>query len=392
MAIDVSELNDIIEERLGPIIQIVEEESLLRVLDGEIEEHEGPCPGVYRATYYVPDVTITDCCEGYEGAGSAYHKDFEMVCYQSGDNYCEKDLAKLYRKAGRKVKYTAGREDAGAAGELVARANLADFLKKFNKMLVLGQIANGDRIDGWITQALAEGAQTPTITASSLWGAYIQMLFALPEDYVIYGERLVMLVPYKFRKYYQLFFAFNRLWFGDNSVLNDVYGTDGIEIVYTRTLDDTNQVLLTPARNLVAIVSDKDDEYVYEWDYIKNWKDGNRYIWYVKGCIGVGLYDAQFAVVATIPNNIVSNTNLALDVNLINQPIEVTTTTAPAAPLSAPSVSSTAESIAMWFEDQGLKVPAAVSKMLTSEQTTTEELAEYEQEIEEPNVEPNTEE
>lgn len=328
MAFDVSLLNDLITERLDPMIQVVEEESLLRVLDGYIDTTEAPCPGVYRATYIVPDVPILPCCSGYGAAGSAFQKDFEVACYFSGLHYCETELAKLFRGAGRKVKYTAGAEDAGAAGELICRANVTDFINKFNKLLLLGDTSSSDanlnRIDGWITQAIDGGARQPAITATSLWGAFVQMLFALPEGYTIYGDRLVMFVPHKFRKFYQLFFAYNRLWFGDNAgILDSVYGTDGIEIVYTHALDETNQVLLTPARNLVAIVSDRDDEYTYDWDYVKDITVGDRYVCRIKGCIGVGLYDPEMAVAANIPDEIAANTNISIDVNIINNPLVV---------------------------------------------------------------------
>lgn len=332
MAFDVSLLNDIIIERLDPIIQVIEEDSLLRVLDGSIDSTEAPCPSVYRATYLIPDVPILPCCSGYGEAGSARQKDFEVACYMSALFYCETDLAKLFRGAGNKVKYTAGSEGAGAAGEAICRANQADFIKKFNKLLLLGDKASSDTdlnpIDGWITQAIAGGAVQPTITAGNLWAAFVQILFALPKESAIYGEQLVMFVPNKFRKFYKLFFAYNRLWYGDSNMLDDIYGTDGVRIVYTHALDDTNQILLTPSKNLVAIVSDNGDEYTYEWDYIKNWKDGDRYGWRIKGCIGVGLYDPTMAVVATISDEIAANTTVAIDVNIVNQPVQVEQVTA----------------------------------------------------------------
>lgn len=341
MAIDVSTINNIIIERLDPIIQMIEQDSLLRVLRGEIEEHEGPCPATYRATYLIPDVTITGCCEPYNGGGTTKQKDFSVECWKAGDDYCETDLAKLYRGAGRKVKYTAGAEDAGAAGEYVARANWLAFIDQFNRQILLGDKTSSDpkmnHFDGWITQALRPNDTTPgtgatevTIASGNLWEAYVQiyLLLAANPQYRIYGRELLLFVPEVFAELYNLLILANRLVYPDASTTG-VLGLPNITVVPVNaldTLDDDGNytIFLVPAKNLVAIVSDRDDEYVYDWDYIKD-RDGEYYLWRIKGCLGLGVYDERFAVVAHIAPSVASNVGSTINVNILNESLTVAT-------------------------------------------------------------------
>lgn len=327
MAYDVSKLNDLIIERMDPIIQVVEEQSLLRVLEGNIEEHESPCPSTYRATYIIPDVTITNCCEPYKSGGDTLEKSFDVECYKAGDFYCEKDIAKLFRGAGRKVKYTAGAEDAGAAGDYINKANVDDFIAKFNKLLLLGDKANPNKnlakIDGWVTQAIAGGAQQINIDSGNLWEAYVKIYLALTNNplYAIYGEQMLAFVPSQYANLLSLLMIANRVTYPD-APADGLLGLPNVKVVPTHAFDNNNTIFMVPARNLVAIMSDKGDEYTYDWDYIKD-KEGEYYLWRIKGCIGVGIYDPTHAVVATIDPSVANNITSTINVNILNTPLEV---------------------------------------------------------------------
>lgn len=332
MAFDVSKLNDLIEYH-DPIIQVVEEESLLREIPS-IQVHEGVCPAIHRYTYIIPNITIGDCCEGVESAGEAIEKDFELVCYKVQESFCETDLAKLFRGAGRKLRYTAGREDAGRAGEIIVEANRAAFLLAFNKLLLLGDKTSPDvnlnKIDGWITQARAGGAIEINITTGNIWEALVQIYLQLTASGLsaIYGDRILVFVPFQFGEFYYLQMAANRLIYGD-PVRGTIYGLPNVAFIPTHALDGapadtTYTVFATPERNIIGLVSNIDDEYVHDWKYVLD-RQGEYYLWRIKGCIGVGVIDPEVTVVATIAKSVANNPISTVNVNILNEPLLVGT-------------------------------------------------------------------
>lgn len=320
MAIDISTLEQLPVLYPDLIIKKVYEDTLLYRFP--IETTTNLTPGPYRVRIFDPVAHLSKCCQPYNGNSNITEKDVEVICLKDGQTYCEDDLARVIRNAD--FRFTAGQESAGSLQQVITEGQLYAFLEAIDKLLFQGDTTSADTnlnlYDGLLKQAIEDGGQEINVTTGNLYTAIVQGVLALPEAALKMGT-IAVFVPERYGLMYQLAFATAKLLYRNDLGDMVVPGLDMVTIIPTRGLTGLNQMLITPLRNVRYLTNRKEDLHTYEWKYIVD-KDGDYYIWRVKTLYGIMLVFEDYSVVLNIDESVVS-APIAIDVNIVNNPLNV---------------------------------------------------------------------
>lgn len=311
MAIDISALKDWITYHPDLIQTTIFRDLTLRYAN--VTDYPLTTPGIHRARLFYPGAKLTECCTIPTGGGSVIERDFDAVCVESGDEYCETDLAAILRNNVAQ-RFTAGQETAGSIEGDLNTGNLASFV---NKLELLSWIGNKttppaapnddlDLLNGLYTQAVAEtGNVKITTTATNVWDLLLEVSQAVPRN--AYGMgRIGLFIPAEWATLINVaFLKLNQYNFNPGDLNYDyntlpvlqIPGVYGVDVIPTIGLNGTNTIIATPEKNIGWFFNRQDDYLTLDWDYDKYHQ---KYYWRIKTIFGVGYAVPEWVVVATV--------------------------------------------------------------------------------------------
>lgn len=340
MAIDISGLT-LLEQRSPEIIgKLLNKETVLRLF----VPHEGYNPGPALLRLYEGGGDLENCCTIPDSGGEFSEVPANVVCIMSGGDFCEENLAKYLNDL--KFRFTAGNESIDSTLEqLLMEQELAKVSLHIDRLVWQGDTtsSNGNlnKIDGLIKQALNNPLSVkPTITADNLYAAIIQIITALPpEAYDMGGEIGIFMSRSMAQQLKLTLIGMNLYHFNPGTVSNpdNDYSMplfDGIRIIPTRGLDNTNYIIATPRNNIHWLTNLANDHMTLDWGYDKYHQ---VYYWRIKFLLGLTFGLFENVVIAQVDEDIIGaaycpcsstggGTGEALDVNVLNTSIPVSDT------------------------------------------------------------------
>lgn len=306
MALDLTGLQQYVQDPQRLIGVLLNRETVLRYFDA----HEGFFPGQAVLRFYTGGGDLGACCTVPTGTGAFSEKLFNIVCIESGNDFCLEDLARYIRDAG--MRFTAGLESAGSVEEIIMNQELAKIAKNIDILVFQGDTdetnTNLNRIDGLIKQANeATDSVKLNITSGSVYSTIAQIIAAIPYDAYDLGEVDIFVGREVAARLQSALIALNLYNFtvGQRNPYDVIEfpGFSNVRIIPTRGLDGTNTIIATPSRNIHWLTNLEDDYMRMSWNYTEYHQ---LYYWRVKFLLGVGFGLTEYVVIATITADVLN--------------------------------------------------------------------------------------
>lgn len=303
MALDISSLQEYVKLYPDLLIKTVYQDTMLNMFPVEIYDRQ--TPGPYKARIFEPAAHLAECCTIPDGESSVIEVDMEAVCLLDGSEYCETDLAQILRNED--FVFTAGNESAGSIEEQITLGQISAFTEVLDILTFQGDKTasseNLNKIDGLIKQAV-DSPDTIRLTATGSNAVQIlqQAALSIPVNAYKMGQ-IAIFVPEDFGNAFQVgLLNLNNQWLNPGQVNLHPYngfplpGFGNITVIPTRGLNGTNNILITPIKNILWLTNRTNDHNTLDWDYDKYHQ---KYYWRIKTIFGVKLLIPEWAVLVT---------------------------------------------------------------------------------------------
>lgn len=358
MAIEVSQLTTVVQ-RAREIMSLAVRYpgSVFDIATG----HPGYNSGPLRYRFFDMDIDLTTCCTDNDNTGNFSQKDFELECITSQLRFCAENLIPSFNDFVWRV--TAGAEELPRPlVDIFTQTFVDKFGNTIDNLAVLGNTTNGDLINGYVTQALANTDSVVTPNASNLDEAIIQLINALPPEARNMGQ-IGIFMPPEWASFYQRYLVDRNLYHYPPGTVSNEYDTlmvpgySGYTIYPLSALAGTNYIFATPINNMHWFTNMTNDKNTLAWERCNCDRD---WLLYMQIILGVGFLVDDWVKIMTLP------TDIALTPICIN----ICTTEAEGASIVIPASASvdvkdlTPEQIAEALAAKGVNVPASLTKMI----------------------------
>lgn len=317
--LNISTLQDYVKLYPELLTNIIFRDTIVRRFANSIETWTNEEPGQTLMRIFEPQAHLADCCTTPDGESDIVEKMVEAICLMDGQEFCETDLAKILRKGD--MRFTAGMENAGSIEQVITEGQIAAFVEAIDKLIFQGDKASADtnlnKYDGLLKQATANGV-TVNVTTGDMYDALKQLIAALPVNARRQGQ-VAVFVGEEYADAIQASYINRNLYhynsgtyeaYSDNTIL----GYAGFTVIPTPGLTGTNQILVTPLKNIVWITNRQDDMVTLDWDYSKYHQ---KYYFRIKTIFGVTFKIDEWAVVGTIDPAVLTNAP-SVNVSIVN--------------------------------------------------------------------------
>lgn len=334
MAIDVSNLTLVPQRQAEIIGKIIRRETILP----RFMAHNGYNPGPALLRIYEGGGDFSDCCEVPESGGEFLEVPTTIACIQSGNEFCEADLARSLNDF--EFMFTAGNEQIdGRLEDLFTEQELAKIAINIDRLVFQGDTASSDnnlnKIDGLIKLATNSPLTTKVnITTGNVYQAIAQIIADVPVEAYDMGD-IAIIVGRDVAKNLQAYLVAHNLYHynpGDRGPYDPLVipGIAGVTIIPNRGLDGTNRVIATPLQNIHWLTNLEGDHMTLNWGYTEY---HDRFYWRLRFILGINFGIYENVVIATVSADVINNITPAINV-IIDGPLDngrVAVSTGPAA-------------------------------------------------------------
>lgn len=318
MALDISALNKFIQYNPEILTQKVYQDTFFNKVP--ITVYPNVKAGTFRTRLFKPAANLANCCTIPTGTSVVDEFDITAACILDGSEYCETDLAQLITNIESRFRFTAGRENATPIEQVITEGQIASFTEAIDMLMFQGDTAstntNLNKYDGIVKQLLNATDSIKQTIATGTTPNVIQVIqkavMALPPQARSFGK-VAVLVGKDVYDAYTLSLINKNLFHiapfmsapqGMEQEVN-VLGFSDTVIIPTRGLTGTNQIIVTPLSNIIALVSDREDVNTLSWSYNEYQQ---KYFWRIKTILGIQVAMTSWSVISTINNDVLTNT------------------------------------------------------------------------------------
>lgn len=322
MALDFSKLTLVPQRQTEIIGKVIRRETILP----RFMPHSGYNPGPALLRLYEGGGDFSDCCDVPDSGGEFTEVPTNVACIQSGNEFCEADLARVLNDFN--FRFTAGNESVdGRLEDLFTEQELAKVAYNIDKLVFQGDTSltgdgnrNLNKIDGLIKLAKNSSATVKVdITSGNVYQAISQIIASVPIGAYDLGE-IAVFVGRDVAKNLQASLVASNLYHynpGDRGPYDPltIPGIPGVSIVPNIGLDGTNASISTPFRNVHWLTNFTNDYMTLKWKYDDYHE---RFYWRLRFLLGVnyGFYD--YVVIATISDDVINNITPAIPVSIVS--------------------------------------------------------------------------
>lgn len=331
-----------------------------------ITPHNGYTDGPFRYRFLTAGGNLGNCCEPGDGNLAFDQTDGEAACIKYENRFCGEALMKALNDF--EFRVTAGNERIdGRLTDAFAEESIAYVSNLVSNLIAKGDTTSSDPnlafFDGLIKQATEGGVVIATPEATNLWAAIIEAYRALPDVAKTQGEIAVVLEP-NHAELLHLYLIQQNYYHYNPGTQNSIYdrfripGLGNITIVPEYGFTGTNQILVTPRRNMhwfTNIANDYTNLFFGRCECADEWLLRIRFI------LGVLLLMPEWAVIMTLTDDII-NAPFCINVCASSDTSEPS-----ASPAMAGVDLDSPEVLAAALEKNGYPIPAALKKAVNPE-------------------------
>lgn len=245
---------------------------------------------------------LLSCCEPGDDTATFGEAVVPIICIKKEFRFCNEELIGLEPNDGYRV--TAGLENYGSIGELLANMQLDNFRIALSELAWNGGTLGAATYEGYIQ--MAEGSVTST--ATNIYGLLQSIYMALPIDVRTSGEEIAIFVGEDFLQFYQLFMMDKNYNLPIGTYTPDreypFIGFGNVRIIGVRALNGSGNALITPLSNIFWATNREADKDTYAWCFDCG---SDEWINRIKTLFGWGFYQPEYAYVVTYDESILSN-------------------------------------------------------------------------------------